>query len=78
MPVKVLSAAPAEWPAHLKPPGSREPREKPWEAKRVHKAGPGRPPGGRNRLVKCVCGHCKTCWNREWKRRDSERRRKGA
>jgi hypothetical protein len=30
MPVKMTSAAPAEWPAHLKPPGTGEAKKKPW------------------------------------------------
>ena len=30
MPVRLTSAAPAEWPAHLKPPGTGEAKEKPW------------------------------------------------
>jgi hypothetical protein len=47
VPVKIITAAPAEWPAHLPPVGA------------------GAPPGSRNAVLTCECGHCHTCHNRE-------------
>ena len=53
--------------------GTAMPRKRGTYIRHGYKAGPGRPPGSRNAVVSCTCGHCHTCWNREWTRRKRAR-----